>query len=71
MLDLRVPACGRPYLAAVARTTWPRLCKNSRYLAVGVGELWLADPAAKTLTRARPASDDEELSAQETLTTSS
>jgi Uma2 family endonuclease len=43
--------------------------KRERYLAVGVGELWLADPAAKTLTRARPAANDEELSSQETLTT--
>jgi Uma2 family endonuclease len=43
--------------------------KREHYLAVGVRELWLADPAAKTLTRARPVSDDEQLSSQETLTT--
>lgn len=43
--------------------------KREHYLAVGVRELWLADPAAKTLTRARSAADDEEFNSEETLTT--
>jgi Uma2 family endonuclease len=43
--------------------------KREHYLAVGVRELWLADPAAKTLTRARPAAEDEHLGSADTLTT--
>jgi Uma2 family endonuclease len=43
--------------------------KREHYLAVGVRELWLADPTAKTLTRARPTATDEEFSSEETLTT--
>ena len=42
--------------------------KRDHYLAVDVVELWLVDPAAKTLTRARPAADDEELGSGDTLT---
>ena len=41
--------------------------KRDHYLEVGVQELWLADPSAKTLTRARPSADDEELSASDKL----
>lgn len=40
--------------------------KRNYYLDVGVRELWLADPSAKTLTRARP-SADEQLSSGDTL----
>jgi Uma2 family endonuclease len=43
--------------------------KREHYLTLGVRELWLADPATKTVTRARPATDDEELSADVMLTT--
>jgi Uma2 family endonuclease len=41
--------------------------KRTYYLEVGVRELWLVDPAAKSLTCARPAVGDEELSAGDTL----
>lgn len=41
--------------------------KRDYYLQVGVLELWLADPSAKTLTRARPSTPDEELSSGDTL----
>jgi Uma2 family endonuclease len=41
--------------------------KRGYYLGVGVPELWLADPSTKTLTRARPSADDEELSSAETF----
>lgn len=41
--------------------------KRTYYLEVGVGELWLVDPAAKTLTRARPSAGDEELSSRDRL----
>jgi Uma2 family endonuclease len=43
--------------------------KRTLYLEVGVQELWLADPSAKTLTRARPSAIDEELSSKDTLRT--
>jgi Uma2 family endonuclease len=42
--------------------------KRDYYLDVGVCELWLADPAAKTLVRARRSSPDEELNSADTLT---
>lgn len=41
--------------------------KRDHYLAAGVRELWLADSSAKTLTRARPSTADEALSAADTL----
>ena len=40
--------------------------KRNYYLEVGVQELWLTDPSAKTVTRARPSAGDE-LLAQGTL----
>lgn len=42
--------------------------KRDYYLDVGIRELWLADPAAKTLVRARLSSTDEELASEDTLT---
>jgi Uma2 family endonuclease len=41
--------------------------KRGFYLDVAVRELWLADLSAKTLTRARPSADDQELSVADTL----
>lgn len=42
--------------------------KRDYSLDVAVCELWLADPAAKTLVRARLSSSDEELASADTLT---
>ena len=42
--------------------------KHDHYLDVGVRERWLADPAAKTLLRARRSPSDEELASVDTLT---
>src|SRR5205085_123511 len=41
--------------------------KRGYYLDVGVRELWLADPSTKTLTRARPYTEDAQLSSADTL----
>ena len=42
--------------------------KRNYYLDVGVRELWLVDPAERTLVRVRPATADDTLGAVDTLT---
>jgi Uma2 family endonuclease len=41
--------------------------KRELYMGSGVRELWLADPGARTVTRVRPNTRDEELLGQEDL----
>jgi Uma2 family endonuclease len=43
--------------------------KRNYYLDVGVHQLWLADPAARTLVRAQPTMPGEELTSRDTLDT--